>query len=203
MTDGPLTPHTARNCEPILGVLREELRNVAEILEIGSGDGQHATIFATDLSHLRWQTSDLDENHAAINRWLARMALPNVLPPFSLDVMNAALPANSYDAVFSANTAHIMHLAAVDKMFALVAQVLRAGGVFCLYGPFRQNGVFNTESNAGFHESLRARDSGMGIRHLEGLDAFAAEGGLKRQRLYAMPANNFIAVWRKGGESSR
>lgn len=203
MTSEPLAPHTARNHGPILNVLREELRDVGDVLEIGSGNGQHATLFAAELSHLRWQTSELDENHAAINRWLAGTALQNVLPPISLDVMTANLPANSYDAAFSANTAHIMHLAAVEKMFALVALVLRAGGVFCLYGPFRQNSVFNADSNSRFHESLRGRDSAMGIRHLEELDRFAAVGGLTRQRLYAMPANNYVAIWLKGGETSR
>ena len=197
MTQRTLAVHTARNYEPILEVLRDEFQGIQSVLEIGTGNGQHATLFAVELDHLIWQTSDRNENHEEILNWLAGAGLPNVLAPLSLDVLDASLAADTYDAAFSANTAHIMSLIAVEKMFALVAQALRTDGVFCLYGPFRQNGEFNTDSNASFHESLRAGDSTMGIRHLEDLDRFAATGGMRRKSLYAMPANNFVAVWHK------
>ena len=78
---------------------------------------------------------------------------------------------------------------------SVVGDALRADGVFCLYGPFRIDGRFNTESNERFDASLRQRDPAMGIRDLETLDDFGASRGLQRQRLYAMPSNNFIAVW--------
>jgi len=197
MMQRSLAAHTARNYEPILEVLRDEFQGVQAVLEIGTGNGQHATLFAAELDHLIWQTSDRNDNHETILDWLAGAGLPNVLAPLSLDVLDASFATDTYDAVFSANTAHIMSLAAVERMFALAGQALRPGGVFCLYGPFRQNGEFNAESNASFHESLRAGDSVMGIRHLEDLDRFAATGDMQRQRLYAMPANNFIAIWRK------
>ena len=102
-----------------------------------------------------------------------------------------------FDGVYSSNTAHIMSYAAVVKMFVLVGRVLQDNGVFCLYGPFRQNGRFSTQSNASFHDSLVARDSAMGIRELEDLDALAIDAGLHRSGLYAMPANNLLAVWRR------
>jgi hypothetical protein len=97
--------------------------------------------------------------------------------------------------VYSANTAHIMGIDAVRRMFSVVGDALRADGVFCLYGPFRTDGRFNTQSNEQFDASLRRRDPEMGIRDLETLDEFAASRGLRRQRLYAMPSNNHIAVW--------
>ena len=192
-----LAPHTARNFRPIADVLRTEFRGIGDVLEIGSGNGQHATLFAAEMPHLRWQTSDLEEHHHTIKAWLAEAQLPNVLPPLSLDTMTAMMPAETYDAVFSANTAHIMPLAAVRKMFALVAGVLRRDGLFCLYGPFRQDGDFNSDSNARFHETLRAGDARMGIRDLEELVGFAAEDALYRVRSYAMPANNLLIVWSK------
>jgi SAM-dependent methyltransferase len=198
VSDG-LAPHTARNFRPIADILRTEFSAVTEVLEIGSGNGQHATLFAAELQHLRWQTSDLVENQAAISAWLAQENLDNVLPPLSLDTLTAVMPPESYDAVFSANTAHIMPVAAVEKMFALVAGVLRPGGLFCLYGPFRQDGAFNSDSNARFHNALRAGDAGMGIRDLEVLDRFAAADALERVRSYAMPANNSMFVWSKCG----
>lgn len=197
MGDKPSAPATERNSSAILGVLRIEFRGCRSVLEIGSGTGQHAVTFASALPHLTWQTSDLDENHEGIRAWLDAANLPNVRRPLSLDVMSADGKAHSYDGVYSSNTAHIMSYPAVVRMFVLVSRVLQDDGVFCLYGPFRQNGRFNTQSNASFHDSLVARDPAMGIRELEDLDALATDGGLHRSRLYAMPANNLLAVWRR------
>ena len=167
------------------------------MLEIGSGTGQHAVRFASELPNLCWQTSDLDKNHAGIGAWVSDSKLDNLLPPKSLDVLTADLTAASYDAVFSANTAHIMSIEAVAKMFSLVGKALCPSGVFCLYGPMRQDGEFNSASNLAFDGSLRSRDAAMGIRDIEALDKFGSTCGLSRERLYAMPANNHIAVWRR------
>ncbi len=191
----PNAPAAERNREPILEVLREELRECARVLEIGSGTGQHAVHFARALPHLEWQTSDLAEQHAAIEAWRAQAQLPNVLPPLELDVRTADLAGASYDAVFSANTAHIMGVDAVRAMFALAGRVLADNGVFCLYGPFRFAGRYTSRSNAEFHDSLRQRDPSMGVRDIVDLDRFAASAGLTRVRLHALPANNHLAVW--------
>ena len=198
MTDRPFAGYAERNGGPILDVLRDEFSTREKVLEIGSGTGQHAVQFAQALTHLQWQTSDRDENHDGINAWVEHAAAANLLPPLSFDVLTADVSEASYDAVFSSNTAHIMSIQAVERMFALVGQALMSCGVFCLYGPFRQGGEFNTSSNAAFHESLRSRDSAMGIRHLEFLDELGQMHDLQRVRLYAMPANNHIAVWEKG-----
>ena len=167
------------------------------VLEIGSGTGQHAVQFARALPHLSWQPSDLDVHHPGIRAWVEYAQLDNLRAPISLDVRSAALQPASIDGVFSANTAHIMAIDAVAAMFALVASALARGGRFCLYGPFRQYGQFNTSSNAAFDATLRARDGSMGIRDLEQLDDFGSAAGLHRVRLYAMPANNHLAVWER------
>lgn len=198
MADRPFAASAARNTAPILEVLRREFRDSTDVLEIGSGTGQHAVTFAGAMPHLQWRTSDLEENHAGLHARLEDSGLDNLHPPLSLDVRTAALGAASIDAVFSANTAHIMGVDAVAAMFALVGDALRAGGVFCLYGPFRLRGTFNTASNEQFDAGLRAREPRMGIRDLETLDEFGAPHGLVRDRLYAMPSNNYIAIWRKG-----
>ena len=192
----PWSAAAEQNAAPILEILRKEFRGCSDVLEIGSGTGQHAVRFASELAHLRWQTSDLDENHAGILARLGDAGLTNVLAPISLDVTHADISAK-YDAVFSANTAHIMSFDAVIKMLTLVGAVLREGGVFCLYGPFRRCGAFNTQSNARFDASLRSRHAAMGIRDLEDLDQALAEQGLRRSRLYAVPANNLVVVWKK------
>jgi cyclopropane fatty-acyl-phospholipid synthase-like methyltransferase len=196
MNGKPTAPAAERNKKAILGVLRYEFSDLSAILEIGSGTGQHAVYFAEHLPHLSWQTSDVVDNHAAIRAWVDDADLPNLVAPLDLDVLNAA-PVIGFDGVFSANTAHIMSIAAVDKMFSLVSMSLPEGGVFALYGPFRQDGKFNTASNAEFHRSLRRANPEMGIRHLEELDAIAQAGHMRRRHLYAMPASNHIAVWIK------
>lgn len=197
MVSRPYAESAERNARPVLEVLRQEFRHCRDVLEIGSGTGQHAVRFAAELDHLRWQTSDLAENHEGINAWIQASGLPNVRAPLSLDVMTADLPAASQDAAYSANTAHIMSFEAVTRMFALVGKALRPGGVFCLYGPFRKDGAFNTESNAAFDATLRSRDPTMGIRELEALDELAGDQGMWRVGLYAMPSNNLVAVWQK------
>lgn len=200
MTEKPYAEYAARNAASILEILKREFRNCKCVLEIGSGTGQHAVAFATELDHLHWQTSDLDENHTGINAWIDAGELDNVMAPLSMDVRTADVEACTYDAAYSSNTAHIMGIDAVENMYTLVGRALCDGGVFCLYGPFRCDGRFNTQSNADFDTDLRGRDSAMGIRDLETLDTFAAANGLQRQRLYAVPSNNYVAVWQKTGD---
>lgn len=197
MADKPFAPAAERNAAAILEVLNQEFQNCKKVLEIGSGTGQHAVFLAAALPHLSWQTSDLEENHAAINAWLADSGTSNVRPPLSLDVRDANIAGTDYDAVFSANTAHIMSFDAVVDMFALVGRVLRPDGIFGLYGPFLIDGRFTTPSNEQFDADLRARDPAMGIRDLADLDSLGAGQGLRREALFAMPANNFVATWRK------
>ena len=197
MTDKPFSEYAERNGVPILTVLRNEFANSTKVLEIGSGTGQHAARFAKELPFLQWQTSDRNENHDGIRAWVNDSGLTNLLPPLSLDVLSSNVAAASCDAVFSSNTAHIMSIEAVQKLFEIVGNALTARGVFCLYGPFRQGGEFNTPSNAAFHRTLRSRNPEMGIRDIETLDDYARDNNMARARLYAMPANNHIAVWHK------
>lgn len=198
MADKPFAEYAARNAASILEILQREFHSASRVLEIGSGTGQHAVTFAAALNHLHWQTSDLEENHAGIRAWIGNAKLANVAVPLSMDVREASVDSDAYDAAFSSNTAHIMGIDAVEKMFSLIGKAIRDSGVFCLYGPFKRNGVFNTPSNAGFDASLRQRDPVMGIRDIETLDEFAAGAGLRRVRFYAVPSNNNVAVWVRG-----
>ena len=197
MNQRPHAPAVARNRDAILAVLRSEFGTASRVLEIGSGTGEHAVFFARAMPSLLWQTSDRRENHSGIRAWIQHEDLPNVVPPLVLDVATDPDPGERFDAAFAANTAHIMNIAEVEAMFALVSRVVDTGGRFCLYGPFRQNGAFKGDGNARFHESLRRENPEMGIRDIEELDAFATAGGLGRIALHDMPANNHIAVWVK------
>lgn len=189
----------AESCEqnkwPILDVLRQEFAQATRVLEIGSGTGQHAVFFAQQLPHLLWQTSDVAEYHAGIQDWLDEAGLHNVRPPLRLDVLADAWPQQSFDAVFSANTVHIMGWPEVEAMFAGIGAVLELGGRFCLYGPFNYGGRFTSDSNARFDQWLKARDPRSGVRNVEDLVALADAAGLRLLRDHAMPANNRSLVW--------
>jgi cyclopropane fatty-acyl-phospholipid synthase-like methyltransferase len=185
------------NKEPILAVLREALADRRTVLEIGSGTGQHAVWFGHHLPHLSWQTSDVAANHPSIRAWLNEAGLPNVAQPLLLDVSAAHWPQQAFDAVFSANTAHIMSWPSVQDMFRGIGRVLQAEGVFCLYGPFNYNGRYTSESNARFDAWLRRRDSLSGVRDFVDLDRLAGSCSMALQNDYAMPVNNRLLVWRK------
>lgn len=193
----PYAPACERNRDPILAILREAFADRKSVLEIGSGTGQHAVYFGTDLPHLRWQTSDRAENHPGIHAWLEDAGLPNVLPPLVLDVASSSWPQQRFDAIFTANTCHIMSWPEVEAMFAGIARILEPGGLLCIYGPFNYQGSFTSDSNARFDALLRAQAPHRGIRDAEAMDRLAASHGLTLQDDHAMPANNRLRLWRK------
>jgi SAM-dependent methyltransferase len=193
----PFSTACERNRDPILAVLRDLFADRKKVLEIGSGTGQHAAYFGASLPHLSWQTSDLPENHRGIHAWLEEANLPNVLPPLALHVSASSWPEQSFDAIFSANTCHIMSWPEVQALFAGIAHVLEPDGLVCIYGPFNYNGTFTSDSNARFDAALRAQVPHMGIRDAEAMDALATGYGLKLEADHAMPANNRLRVWRK------
>ena len=197
MTDKPFSESCVQNREPIIAVLREWFADRRHVLEIGSGTGQHAVYFAPELPHLVWQTADVPQHHAGIRAWLDDAALPNVRPPLSLDVSQTGWRSGRYDAVFSANTLHIMGWPEVEQCFTGIGAVLEPGGVLAVYGPFNYNGAFTSESNARFDAWLKARDPASGVRDFEAVDALARAQGLALQQDIAMPANNRTLVWRR------
>ena len=197
MSDKPFAESCVQNREPIIAVLRDVFADRRRVLEIGSGTGQHAVYFAPELPHLVWQTADVAQHHAGIRAWLEDAALPNVLPPLALDVNQPDWPGGRYDAVFSANTLHIMSWPEVEKFFEGVGAVLATGGVLAVYGPFNYNGAFTSDSNARFDAWLKARDPASGVRDFEAVDALAGAQGLVLQQDVAMPANNRTLVWRR------
>ena len=199
MIDKPFSESCVQNREPILAVLREIFADCRQVLEIGSGTGQHAVYFGAALPHLVWQSADVPLHHAGIRAWLDEAALPNVRPPIALDVSQPGWRSGRYDAVFSANTLHIMGWPEVEAFFEGVGEVLEAGGVLAVYGPFNANGAYTSESNARFDAWLKARDPASGVRDFEAVDALARAQGLVLQQDIAMPANNRTLVWRRTG----
>ena len=170
-------------------------------MEIGSGTGQHAVFFGAALPQLIWQTGDLQQNHPSIHAWLQEAELKNVLPPIVLNMSNAEWEADlldtGIDAVFTANTCHIMAWTEVEKMFAGVARTLQSGGKLCVCGPFNYNGQFTSSGNAQFDASLRAQASHMGIRDIEAMRNLAGTHGFMIHEDQALPSNNRLLVWQR------
>jgi hypothetical protein len=181
----PFSEASERNRGPILAILKRIFKNRRRVLEIGSGTGQHAAYFAPELPHLVWQASDVAEHLPGIREWVSDPA------PIELDV-DGAWPRIEADAVFSANTCHIMSWPQVERMFAGLGRL--APEVLALYGPFNYGGRATSESNARFDAMLRGRDPASGIRDFEAIVALASRNGLALQEDNAMPANNHLLV---------
>lgn len=184
----PFSEACERNRAPILAVLKRIFSDRRRVLEIGSGTGQHAAYFSSALDHLHWQASDVAEHLAGIRMW--------GVDPVELDV-DQPWPPLEVDAVFSANTAHIMSWPQVERMFEGIGGLLPPNGVFALYGPFNFAGRHTSDSNARFDAMLRARDPASGLRDFEAVSALALRCGMKLEEDNAMPANNRLLVFRK------
>ncbi|MCC2604742.1 DUF938 domain-containing protein [Planctobacterium marinum] len=181
---------------PILTQLKIYLAGKQHLLEIGSGTGQHASYFAPELPHLIWQTSDVPENHPGINAWLAEAHCETLRPPVALCIGQDEWPERLFDAVYSANTAHIMQKEEIRLLMQLVAKHLPSGGVFCQYGPFTEQGQFSSDSNRAFHQQLIAQGYG-GYRDIDELKTWVQGQGLTLKEIINMPANNLMLVWVK------
>ena len=197
MTDKPFAPACERNREPILAVLRAHFADRSRVLEIGSGTGQHAVHFAAAMPFLVWQTSDVAENLPGIRAWLDEADLANTAAPLVLDVAGSDWPATRFDAIFSANTLHIMSWPEVERFFAALDRIATPDAKLAVYGPFNYGGAFTSASNAAFDESLKARAPHMGIRDIEAVDALARKAGFAMIDDVAMPANNRTLVWQR------
>ena len=193
----PFAESSEQNKVPIYTALKQYLQSVESVLEIGSGTGQHAVFLAEKLPHLTWIASDKEEYHAGIRMWLQDAGLENTRGPLLLDVNQSDWPVKQIDAVFSANTVHIMGWPSVENMFAGIGRVLNSKGKFCLYGPFNYNGQFTSESNARFDIWLKQKDPVSGVRDYEALQILAEKAGLDFIKDIEMPANNRVLVWAK------
>ncbi|MGO1069808.1 DUF938 domain-containing protein [Lysobacter sp. CA199] len=225
MSERPYSPSCERNREPILVVLHRHFADRRNVLEVGSGTGQHAVHFAAAMPWLRWQCADRAEYLPGIRAWLEDARLPNTPAPIELEAVAAPVPgfspwpirvdvasaaaieatgsiapatgASAFDAAFSANTLHIMGWPQVRGFFAGLDMALAPQATVAVYGPFNYGGQFSSDSNREFDGWLKARDPVSGVRDFEAVDALAAGIGLRLIEDVAMPANNRCLIWRR------
>ncbi len=187
------SPSCDRNKQPIIEQLVVHFEHCKNVLEIGSGTGQHAVFFAERLPHLIWNTSDMLDYHGSIQAWMVEAKLSNIVSPIEFHFGKNDWPSLDIDGVFTANTTHIMQRDAAQLMMETVASNLKSGAVFCQYGPMNVNGKYTSEGNREFDQHLKESGCG-GIRDLAELIEWAA--GMELVEQISMPANNFLLVWK-------
>jgi len=198
----PFSQACENNKDAILTIIQKELKDSRHVFEIGSGTGQHSVYFASQLPHLKWQTSDVAANHDTIKAWHATYPAANLYAPLPFDLVQSSLPYNpsidqSYDAIFTANTLHIISWLLVERLFTLATDALPLHGKLIIYGPFNDEGCYTSEGNRQFDAGLRQRDPNSGIRDKENIIDLATQHDLTLSATHRMPANNQLLVFRK------
>jgi SAM-dependent methyltransferase len=186
----PISEACERNKGPILEVLRNAFADRGHVLEIGSGTGQHAVHFAAQLPHLVWHPTEQLKYMPDLDARIKQQGSANLRPPAVLDVKQAVWPLRQADAVFSANTLHIMSWAEVLDLFGGLGKILAAGGVLCIYGPFRYDGRYTSDSNRNFDHMLQERDPLSGLRDIQAVTTLASQYGIHLKVDHDLPANN-------------
>ena len=196
-----------RNHQAIWAVLQPYLAGLSgDVIEAGSGTGQHVVHFAGQTPDIIWWPSDLNDAHLrSIEAWRAHSGLANIKPPLRIDLSDAAWCAAMHDGsgpgplltVFSANVIHIAPWRVAEGLFAGAGRYLRDDGRLFLYGPFKRGGKHTAISNAVFDTSLRERDPEWGVRDVEALQQLAANAGLALAATAEMPANNLILAFER------
>lgn len=195
MTQKPISQACINNQSVILPHLTRLFPHAAQVLEVGSGTGQHAVYFSHHCPHIIWQTSDIAAHHSGIIAWLDDSSNNNCLPPLLLDVDKNDWPSKQYDVIYTANTLHIISLAQVELFFKGLVQSLVKGGQVIIYGPFKYEGQYTSESNARFNDFLQSSTPSQGIRDIETIIEFAQAQSLTLVEDNAMPANNQLLVF--------
>ena len=203
--DGRLdAPAFHRNHRPIWAVLGDFLEGKSgDVLELGSGTGQHALHFAQESPHITWWPSDLNAQHLkSIAAWRAQAGLANLRAPLRIDLADRNWPRvvseggpSEVLALFCANVIHIAPWHVAEALFAGAGQLLRGDGRLFLYGPFKRDGTHTALSNAVFDTSLREANAEWGVRDIADLEQLAARNRLALREIEDMPANNMMLVF--------
>lgn len=195
---GPFSDACERNKAPIFEVLKDYLLESGRLFEVGSGTGQHSIYICQKMPKLHWVTSDLVSNLEGLKYNLKEAKLSNIHGPEKFELPGDDFPSKRpFDYVFTANTLHIMSWKNAKTLFKLVGKRLREGCLFFIYGPFKYNGLFTSESNELFDQSLKLRDPQSGIRNFEDIKVSLEKYGFKLLKDHEMPAYNHLLVFEK------
>ena len=185
------------NKAPIADIMGKHLPPDASVLEVGSGAGQHALYMAHTFPGINWLPSERETVVPILRANLALYESENIQPPLVLDLAHFAWSGDPVDAVYAANVMHIVSESLGERLVQLAADALKPSGLLMLYGPYKYDGQFTTESNATFDQWLKDRDRASGVRDFEAVIATAKCTGLTLTHDYAMPANNQMLIFER------
>ena len=179
------------------------LGRTGDVLEVGSGTGQHSAEFARLAPNLTWWPSDIYPSHlASIEAWRRHAGLANLRAPQRIDLTDPAWSwtadgqaGAALSAMLCINVLHIAPWRVAQNLIAGAGRLLRDGGQLFVYGPFMRDGQHTAPSNAAFDASLRAENPDWGVRDLADLNALAQEAGLTLAEIVPMPANNLVLAF--------
>ena len=196
--DKPFSEACERNKGPILEVLRDYISiENKRLLEIGTGSGQHAVAFAKEFPWLEWYPSDKKSVFAGMRMWFEESRLRNIQQPIPFEVGKDDFPKLMFDAVFTANTLHIMAWKECKTLIKMLGHRLRENALVFFYGPFNYNGTYTSPSNESFDKMLKERDPSSGIRAFEDVNNNMVKQGFELIDDHEMPANNRLLVYRR------
>lgn len=185
-----------KNSEPILQVLKPYLKNISSLLEIGAGTGQHAVYMAPHFKNMTWTLSDLEDRHEGISLWLKDFPRANVRGPIEYEAGQTDWPSGDFDAVFTANTLHIMSWQQCLNLFDDLMKLPQGAYAF-IYGAFNYNGEFTSESNKKFNDWLESKFPAGGIRDFEKVESELKDRNFILIEDHEMPANNRLLTFQK------
>jgi SAM-dependent methyltransferase len=203
--DGRLEgPAFRRNHEPIWQAISQYLNTTTgDVLEVGSGTGQHVTEFARRAPHLTWWPSDIFDSHlASIAAWRKLAHLDNLREAQRIDLTDPNWiwqgDGGELAAILCINVLHIAPWQVTQNLMAGAGRLLREGGRIFIYGPFKRDGAHTAPSNAAFDASLRTENPDWGVRDVRDLEALAQAVGLSPAEVTMMPANNLVLAFTCG-----
>ena len=208
-----------RNRIPILlalqkyfGTRTSEAAQTGYGLDISAGTGAHLEVLAPAFPSLQWTPTEyittqtdrsaldiLDANLTGIFSNIQRAVRLDASQPFPKWPPSIHSLAGEVHLILSCNVVHITPWSVAIGLFHGVSQLLNSNGVFAIYGPFAERGVFSSSGNRSFDAHLRSQNSEWGIRDLEKIIPLAQSSGLQLQRRLEMPANNLLLLFVKKG----
>lgn len=197
----PFSEACERNKIPIADALERFLPGSSRVLEIGAGTGQHAVYFTRRFPELTWLATDRAENLEGLRARVAGETDGRQVEVRELDVSKDHWPTGPFDAIYTANTLHIMPFELTPMLLEHAAELLVPGGQLICYGPFHDQGVHTSESNKTFDQSLKSRNPKMGIRDAQKIHQIAKRHDLNQTADLNLPANNRLLIFTKSNKS--
>ncbi|MCG8609630.1 MAG: class I SAM-dependent methyltransferase [Pseudomonadales bacterium] len=191
----PFSEACERNKQPILDILSRWFAAPGNVLEIGSGTGQHSVHICQTLQHLLWQPSEISETIEGTRAWVAEAGLDNLLAPIELDLSQWLGHTPQMDYLFTANTIHFVSWPLVENMVRGASKTLPGHGKFAVYGPFNENNSFTSVGNQQLDNWIKSFNPEAGLKNRSAVIDLFVDQGLHCIDTQSMPANNLMLLF--------